>query len=110
MTLPNVLLNFDRAKIPTRCEFYSGDWASLATLFDDESRKYDYVFTCETIYNPNNHQKLYEVLKAGVKIGGIVYVCCRANFSFSHEPSQKRIIFLLDSSLEKAITLAWAVE
>jgi len=82
MTLPNVLLNFDRAKVSTRCQFYSGDWASFAMLFDDdESKRYDYVFTCETIYNPNNHKKLYEVLKARVKMGGVVYVYYVAQIS-----------------------------
>lgn len=72
MTIPNVLMNLDRASVSTRCEFYSGDWSSLLTLFDDdESGKYDYIFTSETIYNPDNHQKLYEVLKARVKIKGV---------------------------------------
>ncbi|XP_011344983.1 histidine protein methyltransferase 1 homolog isoform X2 [Ooceraea biroi] len=75
VTVPNVLMNLDSASVSTRCEFYSGDWASLATLFDDnESGKYDYVFTSETIYNPNNHQKLYEVLKARLKMDGVVFV------------------------------------
>lgn len=73
VTIPNMLANLDRASVSTRCEFYNGDWASLATLLDDdESEKYDYVFTSETIYNPDNHQKLYEVLKARVKIDGVV--------------------------------------
>ncbi|XP_012228662.1 histidine protein methyltransferase 1 homolog isoform X1 [Linepithema humile] len=76
VTVPNVLLNFDdRASILTRCEFYAGDWASFVTLFDDdESKKYDYIFTSETIYNSDNHKKLYEIFKRRLKINGIVFV------------------------------------
>lgn len=76
VTIPNVLLNFDdRENIVTKCEFYAGDWASFATLFDDdESRKYDYIFTSETIYNPDNHKKLYEIFKRRLKINGVGFV------------------------------------
>lgn len=57
----------------TKCEFYAGDWASLVTLFDnDESRKYDYIFTSETIYNPDNHKKLYDNFKQRLKVDGAV--------------------------------------
>lgn len=73
MTIPNVVLNFDRTTVLTRCEFYAGDWASLATLFD-ESKKYDYIFTSETIYNPDNHKKLYEIFKTKLKADGVVFV------------------------------------
>ncbi|XP_070169129.1 histidine protein methyltransferase 1 homolog isoform X3 [Polyergus mexicanus] len=72
VTVPNVLLNFDdRMNVLRKCEFYAGDWASLTTLFDDdENRKYDYIFTSETIYNPDNHKKLYEIFKRRLKISG----------------------------------------
>lgn len=72
MTIPNVLLNFDNStNIFTKCEFYAGDWASLVTLLDDEeNKKYDYIFTSETIYNPDNHKKLYEIFKRKLKING----------------------------------------
>ncbi|XP_011156662.1 histidine protein methyltransferase 1 homolog isoform X2 [Solenopsis invicta] len=73
-TIPNVTSNFDdRTIITTRCEFYAGDWASLATLLD-ESKKYDYIFTSETIYNPDNHKKLYEIFKTKLKADGAVFV------------------------------------
>jgi len=75
VTVPNILLNFDdRASILTRCEFYAGDWASFLTLFDDddESKKYDYIFTSETIYNSDNYKKLYEIFKRRLKINGTV--------------------------------------
>ncbi|XP_029669302.1 histidine protein methyltransferase 1 homolog [Formica exsecta] len=76
VTIPNILLNFnDRANILTKCEFYAGDWASLTTLFDDdENRKYDYIFTSETIYNPDNHKKLYEIFKRRLKINGFGFI------------------------------------
>ncbi|KAG5344614.1 MET18 methyltransferase, partial [Acromyrmex charruanus] len=73
VTIPNVILNFDRTIVLTRCEFYAGDWASLATLLD-ESKKYDYIFTSETIYNPDNHKKLYEIFKRKLKADGVVFV------------------------------------
>ncbi|XP_020294624.1 histidine protein methyltransferase 1 homolog isoform X2 [Pseudomyrmex gracilis] len=76
VTIPNVILNFDNhTNVFTKCEFYAGDWTSLVTLFDnDESRKYDYIFTSETIYNPNNHKKLYNVFKQRLKINGAIFV------------------------------------
>ncbi|XP_024872743.1 histidine protein methyltransferase 1 homolog [Temnothorax curvispinosus] len=74
VTIPNVLLNFDdRTIVLTKCEFYAGDWASLATLLD-ENKKYDYIFTSETIYNSDNHKKLYEIFKTKLKDDGAVFV------------------------------------
>ncbi|XP_012059702.1 PREDICTED: histidine protein methyltransferase 1 homolog [Atta cephalotes] len=73
VTIPNVILNFDHTIVLTRCEFYAGDWASLATLLD-ENKKYDYIFTSETIYNPDNHKKLYEIFKRKLKTDGVVFV------------------------------------
>ncbi|XP_012528157.1 histidine protein methyltransferase 1 homolog isoform X2 [Monomorium pharaonis] len=74
VTIPNVILNFDdHMTTLTKCEFYAGDWSSFATLLD-ESKKYDYIFTSETIYNPNNHKKLYEIFKSKLKPDGAVFV------------------------------------
>jgi len=73
MTIPNVILNFDRTIVLTRCEFYAGDWASLAILLD-KNKKYDYIFTSETIYNPDNYKKLYEIFKTKLKTDGTVWV------------------------------------
>ncbi|EFN78549.1 UPF0558 protein C1orf156-like protein [Harpegnathos saltator] len=76
LTIPNVLSNFDNhMSILSRCEFYAGDWKSFATLFDDdESKRYDYIFTSETIYNPDNYKKLYEIFKKRLKIDGVIFV------------------------------------
>ncbi|XP_011872314.1 PREDICTED: histidine protein methyltransferase 1 homolog [Vollenhovia emeryi] len=74
VTVPNVLLNSDdRTIVLTKCEFYAGDWASLSTLLDG-GEKYDYIFTSETIYNPDNHKKLHEVFKNRLKADGAVFV------------------------------------
>ncbi|CAK9812970.1 Histidine protein methyltransferase 1 homolog [Anthophora plagiata] len=76
VTIPNVLLNFeDRENTLKRCEFFCGDWESftkLRTSSDgNELTKYDLIFTSETIYNPDNHKKLYEVFKQRLKRDGI---------------------------------------
>ncbi|XP_034178468.2 histidine protein methyltransferase 1 homolog [Osmia lignaria lignaria] len=72
VTIPNVLLNFEnRESILKKCKFFSGDWESFTKL---ESEKYDLIFTSETIYNPDNHRKLYEVFKQRLKQNGVGYI------------------------------------
>lgn len=76
VTIPNVLLNFkDKQETLEKCEFYCGDWASFTMLFEKDiksgDQKYDFIFTSETIYNPENHRKLYEVFKNKLKPNGI---------------------------------------
>lgn len=82
VTISNVLLNFeDKWKILDKCEFYCGDWASFVMLFDkDEDQKYDFIFTSETIYNPENHRKLYEVFKKRLKPNGIGFVAAKTYY------------------------------
>ena len=77
VTIPNVLINtMDRKSTLERCEFFCGDWESFTRLnvSNDEAGKYDLIFTSETIYNPDNHRKLYEVFKQRLKPGGIGFV------------------------------------
>ncbi|XP_017752231.1 PREDICTED: histidine protein methyltransferase 1 homolog [Eufriesea mexicana] len=76
VTIPNVLLNFDnRENVLKRCQFFCGDWESFTKLYnsnnENESPKYDLIFTSETIYNPDNHKKLYEVFKQKLKQDGV---------------------------------------
>ncbi|CAK9819988.1 Histidine protein methyltransferase 1 homolog [Anthophora quadrimaculata] len=76
VTVPNILLNFeDRENTLKRCEFFCGDWESFTKLHtssdENELTKYDLIFTSETIYNPGNHKKLYEVFKQRLKRDGI---------------------------------------
>lgn len=47
----------DKEIATERAKFYAGDWDSFSTLIGEE-RKYDLIFSSETIYNPNNYSKL----------------------------------------------------
>ncbi|XP_048510916.1 histidine protein methyltransferase 1 homolog isoform X3 [Athalia rosae] len=72
ITIPNVILNIgDKKRVREQCAFFSGDWESFSEL---ESQKYDIILTSETIYNPDNQQKLYNVFKSKLKKNGMVYV------------------------------------
>ncbi|XP_023290118.1 histidine protein methyltransferase 1 homolog isoform X2 [Orussus abietinus] len=76
LTIPNVFLNASSAKtVAESCEFYSGDWESLNSLLSKRDEKteekiYDFIFTSETIYNPDSHEKLYNVFKRRLKSTG----------------------------------------
>ncbi|CAL7950368.1 unnamed protein product [Xylocopa violacea] len=79
VTIPNVSLNFDdRESVLERCQFFCGDWESFTKLNsstdENELTKYDLIFTSETIYNPDNHKKLYEVFKQRLKEDGIGFI------------------------------------
>ncbi|KAK2576002.1 hypothetical protein KPH14_007361 [Odynerus spinipes] len=85
VTIPNVLLNSeDRQRTLEKCDFYSGDWASFTTLLsknnEDENNKYDFIFTSETIYNPENYRKLYEVFKKTLKSDGVGFVAAKTYY------------------------------
>lgn len=59
-TIPNVCLNADeedKCIATEHSKFYAGDWEKFSALIGEE-RKYDLIFTSETIYNPLNYQKL----------------------------------------------------
>ena len=60
---------------PGKTRFFSGDWESFTSLLsndvNDENEKYDFIFTSETIYNPENHKKLYNVFKQKLKSTGV---------------------------------------
>ncbi|XP_011631531.1 histidine protein methyltransferase 1 homolog isoform X2 [Pogonomyrmex barbatus] len=107
ITIPNILLNFDDTIIRTKCEFYAGDWASLTTLLDtNESRKYDYIFTSETIYNPDNHKKLHEFFKTRLKADGAVFVAGKAYyFGVGGGMRQFENLVLKDGNFD--VTLVW---
>ncbi|XP_033323375.2 histidine protein methyltransferase 1 homolog isoform X1 [Megalopta genalis] len=85
VTIPNVLLNSeDRKNILHRCEFFCGDWESFTKLneSDNESHvtKYDLIFTSETIYNPDNHRKLYNVFKEKLKQDGVGFIAAKSYY------------------------------
>ncbi|XP_011497212.1 PREDICTED: histidine protein methyltransferase 1 homolog [Ceratosolen solmsi marchali] len=77
VTIPNVILNcYNYKLVEETCKFYTGDWESFSNLLASNSAKslYDFIFTSETIYNPDNHQKLYQIFKQHLKKNGIGYV------------------------------------
>ncbi|XP_076643359.1 histidine protein methyltransferase 1 homolog [Halictus rubicundus] len=85
VTIPNVLLNSeDRENVLKRCEFFCGDWESFTKLNvpdkKNESTKYDLIFTSETIYNPDNHRKLYEVLREKLKQDGVGFIAAKSYY------------------------------
>lgn len=69
-----MILNCDEHDVvKEKCKFYCGDWESFVNLLtaDDKNLKYDFIFTSETIYNPDNHQKLYEIFKQKLNVNGV---------------------------------------
>ncbi|XP_076240900.1 histidine protein methyltransferase 1 homolog isoform X2 [Calliopsis andreniformis] len=77
VTIPNVLLNTkNRENALKTCEFFCGDWESFTALnvSNDGALKYDLIFTSETIYNPDNHRKLYEVFKQKLTLDGVGFI------------------------------------
>ncbi|XP_033221369.1 histidine protein methyltransferase 1 homolog isoform X2 [Belonocnema kinseyi] len=85
VTIPNVILNLGKAALAEKKNrFYSGDWKSFTSLMsndvDDAKEKYDYIFTSETIYNPDNHKKLYNVFKQRLKSNGFGFVAGKAYY------------------------------
>ncbi|XP_017886199.1 histidine protein methyltransferase 1 homolog [Ceratina calcarata] len=85
VTIPNVLLNIDdRKSIVKRCQFFCGDWESFTKLNNSDNEteliKYDIIFTSETIYNPDNHRKLYEVFKRKLKQEGVGFIAAKTYY------------------------------
>ncbi|XP_037824668.1 histidine protein methyltransferase 1 homolog isoform X2 [Lucilia sericata] len=91
ITIPNVLLNtattnekedgdqevlYDVKKIEENVKFYSGDWSKWSQMCEKED-KYDIILTSETIYNPQNQQKLLNCLHDQLKPNGVVLVAAK---------------------------------
>ncbi|KAJ1526954.1 hypothetical protein ONE63_008501 [Megalurothrips usitatus] len=92
-TIPNVLLNLTNDESQkliengiekkTHCEFYSGDWSSFTDKIQEgreKELKFDFILTSETIYNPENHQKLCNVFKKCLKTSGCVYLAAKTYY------------------------------
>lgn len=70
-TIPNVVLNSKNEDNKLQnCKFFAGDWKSFMNLV---TTKYDFILTSETIYNPDNYQKLLDIFKELLEPDGIVY-------------------------------------
>lgn len=82
VTIPNVILNLgDQVVNIGKVKFYSGDWKSfLSLILENSNEKYDFIFTCETIYNSDNHNKLYQVFKEKLKFGGLGFVAGKSHY------------------------------
>ncbi|XP_014228443.1 histidine protein methyltransferase 1 homolog [Trichogramma pretiosum] len=82
-TIPNVILNCDGSDvIEKKCKFYCGDWKAFIDLKEssENDEKYDFILTSETIYNPDNNEKLYNVFKHLLKKNGIGFVAGKVHY------------------------------
>ncbi|XP_039951630.1 histidine protein methyltransferase 1 homolog [Bactrocera neohumeralis] len=76
--------NFDIESLEENLQFYSGDWweyVELTTKNDeDKTNKFDYILTSETIYNPQNQQKLLDTFYAKLNTNGVVLVAAKTYY------------------------------
>nr|XP_031836340.1 histidine protein methyltransferase 1 homolog [Nomia melanderi] len=109
ITIPNVLLNSeDREKVLQRCEFFCGDWESFTRLNDNKNEvsRYDFIFTSETIYNPDNHRKLYEVFKEKLQPDGVGFVAAKSYY-FGVGGGMRQFQSLIEEDGIFDIEIAW---
>nr|CAD7442422.1 unnamed protein product [Timema bartmani] len=92
------------------CRYFSGDWQSFLDLtekeFIDEEVKYDFIFTSETIYNPDNHFKLYKVIRDRLKKTGVAYLAAKSCY-FGVGGSLQQFKQLLRSEDVLQSTVCW---
>ncbi|XP_071158195.1 histidine protein methyltransferase 1 homolog [Mytilus edulis] len=78
-TIPNVTqLNMDD-DVKCTCRYFSGDWSQFSDKIDNEHR-YDIILTAETIYNPDNYQKLHDVFTSQLDKHGTIYLAAKSNY------------------------------
>nr|SVE75980.1 EOG090X0C09 [Daphnia hispanica] len=71
-TIPNVVLNND-PDVKSKTKFLAGDWGSL----HHKLKSYDMILTSETIYNPENYEKLIKIFEETIKKTGVIYVAAK---------------------------------
>ena len=72
-TAKNILFNEAlEGELASRTDFIYGPWSSAHNLLSSES--YDLIITADTLYNPDNHQILHDLLLHSLKPGGIVLI------------------------------------
>ncbi|KAI5644241.1 lysine methyltransferase domain-containing protein [Phthorimaea operculella] len=79
VTIPNVFLNAeeeDRSFDTSQIKFYSGDWGSFNNLLPD-TEMFDVILTSETIYNPENYNKLIDLFLQRLTKTGMVFVAAK---------------------------------
>ncbi|XP_058977308.1 histidine protein methyltransferase 1 homolog [Musca domestica] len=91
ITIPNVLLNtreesdeneediYNFDKLVEKTRYFSGDWEKWCSspICD---QLYDVIVTSETIYNPENQQKLLNCLHTKLKADGKIYVAAKTYY------------------------------
>ncbi|XP_055917499.1 histidine protein methyltransferase 1 homolog [Eupeodes corollae] len=81
ITIPNLCLNLpdDETIDSEKIKFYSGDWLKYTELTKDDE-KFDIILTSETIYNPDNQQKLLDTLDAKLSEDGIILLAAKTYY------------------------------
>lgn len=82
LTIKNVMLNINKQTndISKSCRFFAGDWKAISDHFCEnyfDCPKYDVILTSETIYNPENQQKLLQLMKSILKPNGKIYLAAK---------------------------------
>jgi hypothetical protein len=62
-----------------KCSFFSGDWSSFVKLLTTHD-KYDVILTSETIYNPENYEKLLNFFKSSLADNGKVFLSAKSYY------------------------------
>ncbi|KAL5006902.1 hypothetical protein ScPMuIL_015708 [Solemya velum] len=75
-TLPNFCINTqDRTS-----RFFSGDWSSFEEQIVMEKIRFDVILTSETIYEPQNYDKLHSLMDASLRDDGIIYLAAKSYY------------------------------
>ncbi|XP_030761777.1 histidine protein methyltransferase 1 homolog isoform X2 [Sitophilus oryzae] len=77
ITIPNIILNNE--EYVKKCRFYSGDWQYFSETIKDQ-KKFDYIFTSETIYNTENYSKLHDVFERLLNEDGEIYLAAKSHY------------------------------
>ncbi|XP_062509984.1 histidine protein methyltransferase 1 homolog isoform X2 [Corticium candelabrum] len=104
VTIPSVAMNTSNG--PDRHhKFYAGEWGSLPDLLNPakaDSKKFDFILTSETIYNPDSYPSLIHVVKQLLKRTGVAYLAAK-----SHYFGVGGSIDLFTEAIDKDGTLVW---
>lgn len=69
----------EKPEIFLKCSFFSGDWNSFKDITSNDD-KYDVILTSETIYNPQNYNKLLGFFKSRLSSDGKVYLGAKSYY------------------------------
>ncbi|XP_064647973.1 histidine protein methyltransferase 1 homolog isoform X2 [Lineus longissimus] len=83
VTIPNTILNIedpensDLSSVSSRCQFLAGDWSYVQEQLD---QRFDVILTSETIYNPANYKKLYNIMEKLLKDSGKIFIAAKTYY------------------------------